>query len=139
MIRIYVYKDDTQILCQDFQQADILIGRTSEADLLLTEVGVSRRHARLYKDEDNWKISDLGASNGVYVTKPGGEPKAITSEAVSPGDQIHVEQYILNFETFEDESFMDMETMSGEIQELRPGDRLPDEDIGPILDMDTES
>jgi len=139
MIRIYVYKDESQILCQDFQQADILIGRTSEADLLLTEVGVSRRHARLYKEEDDWKISDLGASNGVYVTKPGAKPKAITSETVCPGDQIHVEQYILNFETFEDESFMEMETMSGEIQELRPGDRLPDEDIGPILDMDTES
>ena len=55
MIRIYVYKDDTQILCQDFQHDDILIGRTSEADLLLTEVGVSRRHARPSKRESPGK------------------------------------------------------------------------------------
>ena len=139
MIRIYVYKDDTQILCQDFQQTDVLIGRTSEADLLLTEVGVSRRHARLFKEGDVWKISDLGASNGVYVTKPGGEPKTITSEVVAPGDQIHVEKYVLNFETFDDASFMEMETMSGEIQELRPGKTDDTDDLGPILDMDTES
>ena len=139
MIRIYVYKDDTQILCQDFQHDDILIGRTSEADLLLTEVGVSRRHARLFKEGESWKINDLGASNGVYVTQPGGEPQAISSHEVSPGDQIHIEKYIINFETFDDASFLDMETMSGEIQQLRPGEADKFSDLGPVLDMDTES
>ena len=32
-----------------------------------------------------------------------------------------------------------METMSGEIQQLRPGEADKSSDLGPVLDMDTES
>jgi len=139
MIRIYVYKEDTPILTQDFHQTDIMIGRTSEADLLLADSGVSRRHARLFMEGDTWKISDLGSSNGVYVTTPGNEPKPIGVEIVVPGDQIHIEHYVLNFETLDDESFMDMETMSGEIQELKPTTEAQTQGLKDLLDLDTES
>lgn len=139
MIRIYVYKEGAPILTQDFHQADIMIGRTSEADLLLADTGVSRRHARLFIEEDEWKISDLGSSNGVYVTSPGNEPQPISVQNVVPGDQIHIEHYVLNFETLDDESFMDMETMSGEIQELRPENKVQTQGLKDLLDLDTES
>lgn len=139
MIRVYVYKEGAPILTQDFHQADIMIGRTSEADLLLADTGVSRRHARLFIEDESWKISDLGSSNGVYVTTPGSEPQPVSVEIVTPGDQIHIEHYVLNFETLDDESFMDMETMSGEIQELRPENKFQTRGPKDLLDLDTES
>ncbi|WP_281887293.1 DUF6382 domain-containing protein [Paenibacillus sp. YYML68] len=44
------------------------IGRQqTESDYLLDEVGVSRLHAELVKDEDGYSIKDLGSRNGTVV------------------------------------------------------------------------
>jgi two-component system, cell cycle response regulator len=45
----------------------MLIGRGSDAELWLSDDGVSRKHARLIKEEDNYFLEDLGSANGTYV------------------------------------------------------------------------
>jgi ABC-type multidrug transport system ATPase subunit len=46
---------------------EVVIGRSSECDLVLEDVMVSRRHARIqHKDGKVW-IEDLNSSNGVYI------------------------------------------------------------------------
>ena len=57
------------------QENDLIIGRVHgdrrvEVDLTPfdgLDAGVSRRHARLIKDEDQWLIEDLGSLNGTFV------------------------------------------------------------------------
>ena len=43
------------------------IGRSSEADLILPNVSVSRFHANLIREGDEWTIEDLQSQNGVQV------------------------------------------------------------------------
>ncbi len=44
-----------------------VIGRGSEADLVLDDTGVSRRHAEVHHAGDVTRIIDLGSTNGTFV------------------------------------------------------------------------
>lgn len=46
---------------------ELSIGRQEGNDLLLTEGGVSRRHARVYVEGGQVMLEDLGSANGTYV------------------------------------------------------------------------
>lgn len=43
------------------------IGRDGGCDLVLADVTVSRRHARLERDGSNWVLQDLGSTNGTRL------------------------------------------------------------------------
>lgn len=45
----------------------LLIGRGSGCDLVITGATVSRRHAQLYFREGSWVIVDLESTNGTYI------------------------------------------------------------------------
>src|SRR5262249_39272447 len=46
----------------------VLIGRTSESDIILDEETVSRRHAVLVRHRgDRWSLVDEGGTNGTFV------------------------------------------------------------------------
>ena len=77
------------------------IGRSSESrnihpDLALdADPGVSRRHAQLVREGDQWTIADLGSTNGTHVVAGGAAPTADTdpiapntATALHPGDSI---------------------------------------------------
>ena len=46
---------------------ETIVGRLPECDLTLDEPSVSRRHAKIARDADDWRITDLGSTNGVKV------------------------------------------------------------------------
>ncbi|MCX5745997.1 MAG: GGDEF domain-containing protein [Proteobacteria bacterium] len=43
------------------------IGRMEDLDIPLEGEGLSRKHARLFRDVTGWQIEDLGSTNGVYI------------------------------------------------------------------------
>lgn len=43
------------------------VGRAENADIVISDEGVSRRHARFYLRDDGAYVEDLESSNGVYV------------------------------------------------------------------------
>jgi uncharacterized membrane protein len=43
------------------------IGRAGECDLVLTDITVSRLHARLDRDGAGWRLQDLGSTNGTRL------------------------------------------------------------------------
>jgi diguanylate cyclase (GGDEF)-like protein len=43
------------------------IGRGSDADISLTDAGLSRRHARIQGAGDRYSIEDLGSTNGTFI------------------------------------------------------------------------
>lgn len=45
----------------------LIVGRSSVADLMISDPFLSRRHARLAEDGEGWKIEDLGSRNGTWV------------------------------------------------------------------------
>lgn len=50
-----------------FEQANVVIGRTSDCDVVLYDPGVSRKHARVSVEGDDVFVEDLGSSNGTKV------------------------------------------------------------------------
>jgi two-component system, cell cycle response regulator len=46
---------------------ELVVGRMSELDVPIETDSVSRRHARLFREDGRWKVEDLGSTNGTYV------------------------------------------------------------------------
>ena len=46
---------------------ETIVGRRSDADLILVERNVSRRHVRIVQEEDGFTLYDLESSHGTYV------------------------------------------------------------------------
>ena len=48
-------------------EAPLVLGRAPEADVVINDGSMSRRHARIVARQGVWLIEDLGARNGTYV------------------------------------------------------------------------
>ena len=61
-----------------------VIGRSREADCVLSDPNVSRRHAELRRSSTgDWQIVDLGSTNGVKVNE-----RHVDRSRLSPGDEV---------------------------------------------------
>ena len=48
------------------QEGATRLGRSEDCEIVLSDVGVSRRHARLLVARDQVQVEDLGSGNGTY-------------------------------------------------------------------------
>lgn len=46
---------------------DLLVGRSSRADVRVLDRSVSRAHCRLTRGDDGWRVEDLNTTNGTWV------------------------------------------------------------------------
>ena len=69
-----------------------LIGRSSECDVFLDDVTVSRRHAELVRDGAAYTIRDLGSLNGTFVNR-----RRIESIVLDDDDEVQVGKYRMTF------------------------------------------
>jgi hypothetical protein len=70
------------------------IGRSRDCDIVLDDVGISRRHADIRPGPDGWTIEDLGSTNGVLVN--GQEARG--AQPLHPGDRIELGSTEIVFE-----------------------------------------
>jgi diguanylate cyclase (GGDEF)-like protein len=68
------------------------IGRLEELDIALEGEGLSRRHARIYRDENGWNVEDLGSTNGTHVND-----HKVTKKQLADGDLIRCGVAICKF------------------------------------------
>ncbi len=75
---------------QEFEltNTEIIIGRDPGADIILSTAVVSRRHARITRQGEDYIIEDLGSSNGTFVNNR----KLDQPYALKSGDQISLGQ-----------------------------------------------
>lgn len=68
---------------------DVVIGRDDSASIQIDSGDVSRRHARLWRDRDGWRIEDLDSRNGTLInsvpTRRGG---VVTGDRIQLGSQV---------------------------------------------------
>jgi hypothetical protein len=70
----------------------LVIGRLEGCDVVLSDPGVSRRHAEVRREGDEWVLVDLGSTNGTTVN---GRP--VRRHRLSPGDRIRVGETTIEF------------------------------------------
>ena len=53
----------------DLAEQQITIGRADDATLVLNDDYASTRHARLFPQDGQWIVEDLGSTNGTYLDR----------------------------------------------------------------------
>jgi len=48
-------------------EGEYVIGRRSDCQIFVPDMRVSRQHARLWRDGEQWSLEDLGSNNGTYI------------------------------------------------------------------------
>jgi hypothetical protein len=71
----------------------VVLGRSREADIVLQDPNVSRRHAELRREDGGWQVVDLGSTNGIKVNG-----RRVDNQPLRPGDQITIGVTDLTFE-----------------------------------------
>ena len=74
----------------DIVDAPVLVGRSQEADLSISHKSVSRQHCRIWRDGDDYRIRDLGATNRTRLNDA-----AIDEAVLCDGDHVVVGESIL--------------------------------------------
>jgi len=75
-----------------FDQLSVLIGRTSECDVVLYDPGVSRKHARIFNEGLEYFVEDMGSSNGTKVNG-----SIIKKKLLADGDAISLGPVVFSF------------------------------------------
>jgi hypothetical protein len=63
----------------------LMLGRSSDCQLVFADDTVSRRHAELRLVEGRWMLRDLGSSNGTWVNC-----RRVMEAEVAPGDELQL-------------------------------------------------
>ncbi len=64
-------------------QTEVLIGRSSSCDVVLSDLSVSRQHVRLFYRDGKWVLHDLESTNGTLVNGA-----RVGRSEVRPGDRL---------------------------------------------------
>lgn len=73
---------------------ELIIGRSSDADIQVDRDSVSRRHARISRVEGGWQVCDLQSTNGSYVND-----MPVREQKLQSGDWLKIGNAIFRFLT----------------------------------------
>ena len=77
----------------DLDQTSIVVGRGEDADILIDNPSMSRRHAEFRQESDGWVVQDLGSSNGTFI----GEERLEGPRAVQEGTEVAFGKFSIVF------------------------------------------
>ncbi len=132
MAQFLLYKDDEILKTFTSLELPVIIGRLPENGIAIPSMDISRRHARIAKNnKGSYELTDLNSLNGTFVNT-----KKITGTIVlAPGDRILLGTHILVFEATPSALAQKNETatlLSDVIGEPSPTSSLPDLIAGAI-------
>lgn len=71
---------------------EIVIGRSDGCDVMIADPGISRRHAEIRREGDEWVLLDLGSTNGTEVNG-----RRINRHRLVAGDRLLLGETVLEF------------------------------------------
>jgi len=75
------------------KEKPLVIGRGKDVDLLVPNLSVSRRHAKVYHRNDTWFFEDIGSTNGSFA-----DGQKVTVFILTEGKQVQLGRVVLKFE-----------------------------------------
>ncbi len=112
---------------------EVLVGRKSDADIVLTSRSVSRHHAKLVKTEEGYSIIDLSNINGTYVNG-----QRIKQQPLHHGDRICLGQvrtelrYLTSGSESVQSAAIDFERSYANLASILPAQSVQQSDLGKI-------
>ena len=79
----------------DLHQDSILIGRVNTCDIELPIQSISRRHAEITQDNQDYYLADLGSGNGTFLNNK--KLPAQAKQLLKNGDVIRIEDFEIQF------------------------------------------
>jgi len=76
----------------DVHDRRIVVGRSQEADLHIPHSSVSRRHCEIWREGDEYRVRDLGATNATRINE-----QPVHEAALKDGDHLTLGESILKF------------------------------------------
>lgn len=73
-------------------QSSVAIGRHPSCDIFLDDITVSRRHTRIERDPQGYRLVDAGSLNGTYVNR-----ERVDESRLQHGDELQIGRYRLSF------------------------------------------
>lgn len=64
------------------------VGRSSEAEIFLDDVTVSRHHAEFRHGAEGWSVRDIGSLNGTYVNRV-----RVEDQRLAGGDEVQIGKF----------------------------------------------
>ena len=86
MLTLHVTPADGDAFRHELDRDEVVVGRSTTADVTVADRFLSRRHARFTRGPEGWVVEDLGSRNGTFVN--GVRIQAPT--AVAAGDVVSV-------------------------------------------------
>jgi len=74
-----------EVQVRELTGREIILGRKSDSDIVLSEPHISRRHAKLIKTDQGYCIQDLQSSYGTYVNG-----RQVQRQELRSGDQVYL-------------------------------------------------
>jgi signal transduction histidine kinase/pSer/pThr/pTyr-binding forkhead associated (FHA) protein len=76
----------------EFKSSPVALGRENSNAIRLHDTEVSRRHAELRQDEENYRIVDLGSANGTFLNG-----QLVNQAPLHSGDRLQLGQTVMLF------------------------------------------
>lgn len=92
MVKLYVLSGDDIGRTYDLDGDSFVLGRGADADVTVRGASVSRKHARLERGDEGWRIVDLGSSNGMRVSG-----MKLAESDLADGETFHLGEIELRF------------------------------------------
>jgi pSer/pThr/pTyr-binding forkhead associated (FHA) protein len=67
MIKLELKFKDKVIKRVETEKPEITIGRSPDTDIQIDNLAVSKQHARLTKQKDQYEVEDLNSTNGTFL------------------------------------------------------------------------
>jgi hypothetical protein len=94
--RLVMRRGPTPGLVIELSKSDMTIGRDLSNELVINDVEISRKHLRLLLQGENYRIEDLGSTNGSFVNGQ----RLTGSYLLVPGDLVSLGEHVtLVYET----------------------------------------
>ncbi len=74
-------------------QDEMRVGRATDCEIVVDNLGVSRHHCSIVRDGDNWAVVDKGSNNGTFV---GGQ--RITKHTLKHGERVIMGKHSLIYD-----------------------------------------